>query len=95
MIRRGTYLSEVELCVLLCHNALDLKERSVGASVTFATLMPEYAPFAVESVRETRVRHCAISLFEQGGQRDVILIQVRPSTTSQGYPNPHPPCSRQ
>jgi len=48
------YLSQVELSVLLVHNTLDLKEGSVGACVTLAALMAEYAPFAVKSVRELK-----------------------------------------
>jgi hypothetical protein len=56
MIRKSRHLSEVELCVLLCRNALYLKKGSVGMGVTFAALMSEYAPFTVESVGETRVR---------------------------------------
>jgi hypothetical protein len=56
MIRKSRHLSEVELGVLLCRNALYLKKGSVGTGVTFAALMAKYAPFAVESVGETRVR---------------------------------------
>ena len=65
MIRKSRHLSEVELCVLLCRNALYLKKGSVGTGVTFAALMPEYAPFTVESVGETRVRF-------SGSLRDLI-----------------------
>ena len=54
-IRQGAYLSEVELCVLLSRNTLDLKEGSVGAGVTLATFMTEYAPFAVESVNKRQI----------------------------------------
>ena len=56
MVRKSRHLSEVELCVLLCRNALNLKKGCVGTSVTFAALMAEYAPFTVESVGETRIR---------------------------------------
>lgn len=55
MVRKRRHLSEVELCVLLCRNALYLEKGSVGTGVTFAALMAKYAPFAVESVEETRV----------------------------------------
>jgi hypothetical protein len=51
-----SYLSQVELSVLLVHNTFDLKEGSVGACVAFAALVTEYAPFAVESVGEQRGR---------------------------------------
>lgn len=54
MVRESRHLSEVELCVLLCRNALYLKKGSVGTGVTFAALMAKYAPFAVESVGETK-----------------------------------------
>jgi hypothetical protein len=56
MVRKSRYLSEVELCILLCRNALYLKKGSVGTGVTFSALMAEYAPFTVESVGETRAR---------------------------------------
>jgi hypothetical protein len=91
MIHKNRHLSEVELCVLLCRNALYLKKGSVGAGVTFTALMAKHAPFAVESVGERRVRFsCSlrdlVRWVEHGGQRDVILIQVSPSTTSQANP---------
>ena len=54
VVRESRHLSEVELCVLLCRNALYLKKGSVGTGVTFAALMAKYAPFAVESVRGTK-----------------------------------------
>ena len=36
--------SEVELCVLLSRNTLDLKEGSIGVGVTLAMFMTEYVP---------------------------------------------------
>ena len=79
-IGQGGYLSEVELCVLLSRNTLDLKEGSVGAGVALTTLMAKYAPFAVESV-EIGV---SISL------RDLIHCAGRLETSSR--PNwVHPP----
>jgi len=90
MVRKSRHLSEVELCVLLRRNALYLKKRSVGTGVTFAALMAKYAPFAVESVGEDKSQiqlfTCVISSVEHGGQRDVILVKVSPSTTSQATP---------
>ena len=47
-----SYLSQVDLSVLLVHNTLDLKEGSVGTCVALAALMAEYASFAVKSVGE-------------------------------------------
>ena len=97
IVCKSRHLSEVELCVLLCRNALDLKKGSVGTSITFAALMAKHAPFAVESVGETRVRFgCSL--------RDLIRWAWRPERRHPdpaesihhlpGYPHPHPPCSR-
>jgi hypothetical protein len=69
MVRKRRHLSEVELCVLLCRNALYLEKGSVGTGVTFATLMAKYAPFAVESAEETKVRFgCSLRDLSMGAR---------------------------
>jgi len=47
-------LSEVELNIIFVRNALDLEEGRVGTCVMFSALVAEYAPFAIESVGETK-----------------------------------------
>ena len=69
MVRKRRHLSEVELCVLLCRNALYLEKGSVGTGVTFAALMAKYAPFAVESAEETKVRFgCSLRDLSMGAR---------------------------
>lgn len=48
----NTYLSEVELGILLCCDAFNLNEGCVGAGVALGTLVSEDASLAVESVHE-------------------------------------------
>lgn len=47
------YLPEIELCVLLGRDTLDLDEGGVGTGVTLSSFVSENATFAVESVRTT------------------------------------------
>jgi hypothetical protein len=92
VLRRGkilSYLSEVELSILLGRDTLDLKEGSVRAGVALTTLMAENAPFAVESMGE-----------KSGGS--VLEPETRPCHPDEtepihhfpGRPNPHPTCNK-
>ena len=45
----ATHLAEVELCILLVSNALDLDECGVGTGVALGALVAEDAPLRIES----------------------------------------------